>query len=39
VAVYRNGVWYILRSSDSEVVVENFGDATDVPIAIGYLSQ
>jgi len=39
VAVYRNGTWYILRSSDSEVIVENFGNATDIPIATGYLSQ
>ena len=38
-AVYRNGVWYALRSTDLGVSIVNFGLAGDVPIPSGYLAE
>lgn len=32
VAVYRNGTWYILKSSDGQVLVTQLGTATDKPV-------
>jgi hypothetical protein len=32
VSVYRNGVWYILQSSNGNLQVENFGTSTDIPV-------
>ena len=32
VAVFRNGAWFILRSSDSTSEVVGWGTAGDVPI-------
>lgn len=31
-AIYRNGTWWILRSSDSSLTSTSFGVATDIPI-------
>ncbi|MCW5961929.1 MAG: carboxypeptidase regulatory-like domain-containing protein [Pyrinomonadaceae bacterium] len=35
-AVYRNGTWYILNSSDSQVQIRQLGVATDKPIPGDY---
>ncbi|MCC7308687.1 MAG: hypothetical protein IT173_14065, partial [Acidobacteria bacterium] len=32
-AVYRSGVWYILRSSDGSVDYRFFGTGSDIPVA------
>ena len=32
-AVYRDGTWYILRSSDGQVTLQQFGTAGDIPVA------
>ncbi|MGB5014892.1 MAG: Calx-beta domain-containing protein, partial [Pyrinomonadaceae bacterium] len=32
-AVYRDGTWYVLRSSDSSVGIQNWGTATDKPVS------
>jgi len=39
VAVLRNGVWYILRSSDNSFYGVFFGAAEDVPVPSGYIAQ
>jgi uncharacterized delta-60 repeat protein len=36
IAVYRNGDWYISRSSDNTVAGFNFGASGDVPVAADY---
>jgi len=33
IAVYRDGTWYILRSSDSAVSIESWGVAADKPVS------
>ena len=33
VAIYRDGIWYILRSSDSSVAVASWGLSTDKPVS------
>ncbi|MCY7345141.1 MAG: hypothetical protein LH614_02890 [Pyrinomonadaceae bacterium] len=33
IAVYRNGIWYILQSSNGQVAAQQFGASSDVPIA------
>lgn len=33
-AVYRDGTWYILRSSDGEVQYQFFGLGTDIPAEV-----
>ncbi|HMT08347.1 MAG TPA: Calx-beta domain-containing protein [Pyrinomonadaceae bacterium] len=33
IAVYRDGTWYILRSSDSAVSISNWGVAADKPVS------
>jgi FG-GAP-like repeat len=35
VAVYRNGAWYVLRSSDGQLYAEQFGTSQDRPLAGG----
>ena len=37
-AVYRpsNGTWYVLRSSNAQVIEKQFGAATDIPVAADY---
>ncbi len=32
IAVFRQGIWYILRSSDAQVLILQFGLANDRPI-------
>ncbi len=32
VAVYRDGTWYALRSSDGGVLIQNWGLAGDIPV-------
>ena len=39
VAVYRNGDWYYLRSSDGAFFGITFGEASDIPIQNGYLTE
>ncbi len=36
VAVYRNGVWYILQSSNGQARIEQFGLANDKPVVGDY---
>ncbi len=33
VTIYRDGFWYILRSSDQTVSITKWGNATDVPVS------
>ncbi len=37
-AVYRpsNGVWYVLQSSNNQVIQKHFGAATDIPVPADY---
>lgn len=39
IAVYRNGTWYVLRSSDSGVIIANFGTSEDIPAPTSRLAQ
>jgi len=39
VAVFRDGAWYILRSTDGGVTIAGFGLPGDVPVPAGYISQ
>jgi len=32
-AVYRNGTWYVLQSSNGQVLIQQFGLSSDVPVA------
>ena len=34
IAVYRGGIWYILQSSDGQLVGREFGSATDIPLTM-----
>jgi hypothetical protein len=36
IAVYRDGIWYIVKSSNGEVVYENFGLTSDIPTIAGF---
>jgi hypothetical protein len=38
-AVYRNGVWYILRSGNNQFTAVQFGLASDIPIQAAYQSS
>ncbi|MBA2736313.1 MAG: FG-GAP repeat protein [Pyrinomonadaceae bacterium] len=33
IAVYRDGVWYVMRSSNGNVSYQNFGLSSDIPVA------
>lgn len=37
VAIFRDGTWFILRSSDGNVAIANFGLSGDKPVASGYI--
>jgi subtilisin-like proprotein convertase family protein len=37
IAVYRDGIWYVYRSSDSGYTIVNFGIPGDRPIPAGYI--
>lgn len=37
VAVYRNGTWYVLQSSNGGISVRQFGLASDRPVPASYL--
>ncbi|MEZ5424984.1 MAG: choice-of-anchor V domain-containing protein [Pyrinomonadaceae bacterium] len=39
ISIYRDGVWYILRSSDGGFTIVSFGTAEDVPAPSGYLAE
>jgi FG-GAP-like repeat len=34
IAVYRSGIWFILQSSDGQLVGREFGSATDIPLTM-----
>ena len=38
ITIYRNGIWYILNSSNGTFLVTGFGIAGDKPIAAGYVN-
>jgi hypothetical protein len=38
IAIYRDGVWYISRTSDSGVTITSFGLPADVPVPTGYIA-
>jgi len=33
IAVYRNGTWYIVQSSNGQFATHQFGASSDIPIA------
>ena len=39
IAVFRDGFWYILRSSDGSFSAVNFGISGDIPVPSGYITQ
>jgi hypothetical protein len=39
IAVYRDGIWYLQRSSDSSFYAVAFGASSDVPVPSGYIAQ
>jgi hypothetical protein len=36
IAVYREGVWYVVASSNSSVIINNWGTSGDVPVPADY---
>ena len=39
IAVFRNGTWYVLGSQGPSYSVVSFGQAGDIPVARGYISE
>jgi len=39
VGVFRDGVWYALKSSNQTALIVPFGIANDVPVPSGYLAE
>jgi spore coat protein A, manganese oxidase len=36
-AIYRGGIWWILRTSDGGYSITNFGLSSDLPVQTAYL--
>lgn len=39
VAVFRGGIWYVYKSSDASMQVENFGTSGDVPLQAALVAE